>query len=903
MNKFEVKDLYLEGFAKIHTGMHIDRVYLDFEKMPYQTYLFVGDSGSGKSSILKCIHPFAFNAGTGDDTANGKMIIANRSGRKIIRYIMDKNIITCKHVYLRKPDDSIQVKSFFAVNDDELNPTGLVSTFKEYVQKYFQIDESFLTLLALGNSVRGLVDYTSGERKKLAVRIFTELNVYMSYYKNATAVVRDLNTILNNVVDKLGQYGGYDKNQLRKEISTIASIIQGLETELNDVLKDEGGIKTNLEINQDAYSEYETWQNALTELLTEVEALKAKRKTTSDLVVLDNEKNQITKNIIQTQLRIESLESTIKSELEFKEMKLSSQKNLEDCIARTENKTNQKELEKLLANIDAELLELEEIITDDEHDYLAKKEELVRASIYLDELRGLCTDLITEVRNPDLIPDVLKKFLGNKNFEREVDIVYQAAIERITNLQNANQLSGKIVIPSIRFDSCKNKDCPYRRFYEDSVGILKSKKDEADKILRVEEEQLHVAEDRRAIFFILKKLYDYINKHDAELSGVPKEIFDPATFVIKFLESTDRLVYSTELMSSTIRYLEQAVRKVELLTLQKTTEEQLNGLAATITLFESMKIDLERTIQAITETDEVIVHHQNDLEYNKEQLKELNATVKQLDVEIELAKDLEDKRSQIKDAQKKLTSMEDCKKKYDVLSSQLRELIEKESNLQEELKSQRTQLNRARNTLDTIQSLESEKEVLSSRYSKAVLIRDAVSPSKGIPVEFIEDVIRNQMIDSVNELMHVAYPDITLVKSEREGLIIDDKEFTLPYRKNGIIVGDISGASDGERAMLSLCFSLVLIRLVSKVYNIMLLDEMDTSLDKYGRSKFIDIIERYMKTIHASQVFLISHNSMFDMYSVNVLQTTMGSMDTKEGKFITHVFEQNLTPDEYKLVS
>lgn len=903
MNKFEVKDLYLEGFAKIHTGMHIDRVYLDFEKMPYQTYLFVGDSGSGKSSILKCIHPFAFNAGTGDDTANGKMIIANRSGRKIIRYIMDKNIITCKHVYLRKPDDSIQVKSFFAVNDDELNPTGLVSTFKEYVQKYFQIDESFLTLLALGNSVRGLVDYTSGERKKLAVRIFTELNVYMSYYKNATAVVRDLNTILNNVVDKLGQYGGYDKNQLRKEISTIASIIQGLETELNDVLKDEGGIKTNLEINQDAYSEYETWQNALTELLTEVEALKAKRKTTSDLVVLDNEKNQITKNIIQTQLRIESLESTIKSELEFKEMKLSSQKNLEDCIARTENKTNQKELEKLLANIDAELLELEEIITDDEHDYLAKKEELVRASIYLDELRGLCTDLITEVRNPDLIPDVLKKFLGNKNFEREVDIVYQAAIERITNLQNANQLSGKIVIPSIRFDSCKNRDCPYRRFYEDSVGILKSKKDEADKILRVEEEQLHVAEDRRTIFFILKKLYDYINKHDAELSGVPKEIFDPATFVIKFLESTDRLVYNTELMSSTIRYLEQAVRKVELLTLQKTTEEQLNGLAATITLFESMKIDLERTIQAITETDEVIVHHQNDLEYNKEQLKELNATVKQLDVEIELAKDLEDKRSQIKDAQKKLTSMEDCKKKYDVLSSQLRELIEKESNLQEELKSQRTQLNRARNTLDTIQSLESEKEVLSSRYSKAVLIRDAVSPSKGIPVEFIEDVIRNQMIDSVNELMHVAYPDITLVKSEREGLIIDDKEFTLPYRKNGIIVGDISGASDGERAMLSLCFSLVLIRLVSKVYNIMLLDEMDTSLDKYGRSKFIDIIERYMKTIHASQVFLISHNSMFDMYSVNVLQTTMGSMDTKEGKFITHVFEQNLTPDEYKLVS
>ncbi|MCM1220974.1 MAG: AAA family ATPase [Lachnospiraceae bacterium] len=903
MVKFEVKDLYLEGFAKIQTGMHIDRVYLDFEKMLYQTYLFVGDSGSGKTSILKCIHPFAFNSGTGDDTANGKMIIANRSGRKIIRYFMDKDIITCKHIYMRKPDDSIQIKSFFMVNDKELNPTGLVTTFREYVQQYFQIDESFLTLLALGNSVRGLVDFTSGERKKLAVRIFTELNVYMSYYKNATAAVRDLNSVLNNVVDKLGQYGGYDKGQLKKEISTIGSMIQNLEVELNAILKEEGGLKTNLEINQEAYSEYETWQDTLTKLLAEVESLKAKRKTASDLVVLDNEKNQITKNIIQTQLRIESLESTIKSELDFKEMKLSSQKSLEDCISRTENKTNQTELEKLLANIDAELVGLEDIDVKPGIDYLAKKEELVRANIYLDELRGLCTDLVTEVRDVDLVADVLKKFLGNKNFEREVDITYQAAIERIANLQNANQLSGKITIPSIRFDNCKTKGCPYRKFYEDSVDILQAKKGEADKILRIEEEHLHIAEDRRMIFLVLKKLYGYINKHNAELRGVPKEIFDPETFVTKFLNGDDRLVYNVGLMSNTISYLEQAVRKSELLTLQKTTKDQLAGLESTIALFESMKIDLERTNQAIAETDEVITHHQNDLEYNKEQLKELNATVKHLDDEIEIAKELEDKRSQIKETQKKLSSMEDCKKKYDSLSSQLRDLIEKESNLQEELKSQRSQLNRAKNTLETIQSLESEKEVLSSRYSKAVLIRDAVSPSKGIPVEFIEDVIRNQMIDSVNELMHVAYPDITLVKTEREGLIIDDKEFTLPYRKNGTIVGDISGASDGERAMLSMCFSLVLIRLVSKVYNIMLLDEMDTRLDKHGRSKFIDIIERYMKTIHATQVFLISHNSMFDMYNVNVLQTTTGSMDTKEGKCITRVFEQNLTPDEYKIVS
>ena len=86
MRCFEVIDLYLEGFAKIHTGMHVDRLYLDFSEMPHQTYLFVGDSGSGKSSVLKSIHPFAFNNGTGDESANRDLIMEGRNGRKIIRY-------------------------------------------------------------------------------------------------------------------------------------------------------------------------------------------------------------------------------------------------------------------------------------------------------------------------------------------------------------------------------------------------------------------------------------------------------------------------------------------------------------------------------------------------------------------------------------------------------------------------------------------------------------------------------------------------------------------------------------------------------------------------------------------------------------------------------------------------
>jgi DNA repair exonuclease SbcCD ATPase subunit len=895
LRNLEIIDLYLEGFAKIHTGMHIDRLYLNFSELPNQTYLFVGDSGSGKSSILKSIHPFAFNNGTGDESASRDLIMNKRSGRKVIRYQLDRMLITCQHLYIRKPDDALQVKSYFQVNDEELNPSGLVTTFNELVQQYFYIDESFLTLLALGNSVRSMVEYTSGERKKMAVRIFTELNVYMTYYKNATAVVKELKTILSNVVDKLDRYGTYDKGDIRKEIKAINGIIQSLEDQLSSILKDEGAIKSNLELNQESYQTYESCQNSVRELLTRVDQLKTKRKMSGDLVTLENDRNRLDKNLMATELRIESLESNIKSELEFKEMKLASKNNLEDSLSRMENSTNQKELEKLLASIETELLGLEEIELVDGVDYTEKKEALIKASIYLDQLRGICTDLVTEVRNQDLVDEVVDRYLQNKHFEHEVDNAYKAALERITNLENANQISGSIKIPKIEYD-CEKTDCPYKKFYLDSVDILTAKKDKADQILQHENERLHIAEDKRVIVYTVRHLYEYIGKHKDLLNSIPKEIFNPETFVHTFMGSSDRVIYDVNLMNTTIDYMEKAVRKSYLLTLQKTTQDQLAGIETTKGLYESMKVDLERANQIISETDENIERNQKDLAYNRNELDTINQSLKDLDTELSLVKELEDCRGEIREIQRQLATMEDCKKKFDDLSLKLSQIQQSEMQTRDELSSHRGRLNQLNNMLETINSLEKEKELLSNKYSEACLIKDAVSPSKGIPVEFIDDVIRNQMVDSINELMHVAYPDITIIK-DPDKLIINDKEFTIPYKKNGVIVGDISEASDGERAMLSLAFSLVLIRLVSKVYNIMLLDEMDTALDKYGRSKYIDIIEQYMETISAKQIFLISHNSMFDMYDVNVLQTTKSTMDNVDGKTIVQVYEQNYTPD------
>ena len=60
----------------------------------------------------------------------------------------------------------------------------------------------------------------------------------------------------------------------------------------------------------------------------------------------------------------------------------------------------------------------------------------------------------------------------------------------------------------------------------------------------------------------------------------------------------------------------------------------------------------------------------------------------------------------------------------------------------------------------------------------------------------------------------------------------------------------------------------------SNKYTIVLLDEIDTTLDATSRGKFLDLLEHFMGIIKSEQIFIISHNNMFDAYPVTVFLTS-----------------------------
>ena len=59
----------------------------------------------------------------------------------------------------------------------------------------------------------------------------------------------------------------------------------------------------------------------------------------------------------------------------------------------------------------------------------------------------------------------------------------------------------------------------------------------------------------------------------------------------------------------------------------------------------------------------------------------------------------------------------------------------------------------------------------------------------------------------------------------------------------------------------------------------MLLDEIDSTLDTKKRERFLQILEKMMDMIDSEQLFVISHNNMFNSYPVDVINTINDDMN------------------------
>ena len=149
--------LGLHNFARVYSGLGKTKVTLDFTNFENPINIFVGANGSGKSSIMRCLHPFAYNNAMGINDTKSKLIMDDRDGKKCIDILLDGKMYTIQHYYKRKKDKSLSIESYIQEDGVELNENGTVTMFKDVVEEKLGVTESYLVLLSVGNSMSSCV--------------------------------------------------------------------------------------------------------------------------------------------------------------------------------------------------------------------------------------------------------------------------------------------------------------------------------------------------------------------------------------------------------------------------------------------------------------------------------------------------------------------------------------------------------------------------------------------------------------------------------------------------------------------------------------------------------------------------------------------------------------------------
>ena len=95
----KITRLILENFANIYTAMNKKKIDIDFSKCKNNITIITGHNGSGKTSILSELHPFA-NSGSFDTRSEINLILNGCDGYKEIHIQDNEDYYIIKHYYI-----------------------------------------------------------------------------------------------------------------------------------------------------------------------------------------------------------------------------------------------------------------------------------------------------------------------------------------------------------------------------------------------------------------------------------------------------------------------------------------------------------------------------------------------------------------------------------------------------------------------------------------------------------------------------------------------------------------------------------------------------------------------------------------------------------------------------------
>lgn len=849
-----MKILYLKltNFINIVTAFNTETIEIDFSKSNNNVVLLTGPNGSGKTSILSCLHPFPTN-GNMDVRSDNPIIVPRENGYKEIHISDGDYLYVIQHFYTRNGDKHI-IKSYIQKNGVELNENGNVTSFKEIVEKELGLEQDYMKLTRLGSNVINFIDMKRQERKNFTGKIISEADIYLSYHKKIMADKNKVNIQINHTSDLIRRLQVDDLGELKKaqkslqhQIEALTAKIEKANSELSVLqyqLNDCGDIPAMRERIQEKEKELKHIQKALaraSEIKISISTLKSMVEEAK--IAILKAKSSLDTNVITRTGILNQLDS-IANEID----------SIRREIARIEDDQNVKDME---ANIEL----LRETIRRRAKEsgiggYVrpcskAEMEDLIKM---LDK----CMDILLSTY--ELGKGPIQKAVSFFHTKTDIEKYTRENKEKIK--RNKMQSLCEQVYAEVSKDigllgpDCKNPSgCRVYDFYQ---RIYEYATQAPDKVIEDETFLAYTKMAYNNIQTVLKYLRDY---HDI-FEKMPECIKD------QFLMSTvlthicnmewiyDKDIIFHELGLITDDELQDA--DLEELSRQKSMLAQYKKANSNIEYFQNK---LEELINSRTTL-------MGQLDEVKETINSLNREIEEKEASVS---DYEDMVVAMEHEDEVETEFNDLKSKL-TLASQLSLQIREKTSILNDLQFRKNKMSKTHQDnefrIENYKRYKKDLDELSSKFTDLEYLARALSSREGIPLIFIQAYLKD-IKDVANQLLDVVYDgDLHL-----EDFEITADEFGIPYSTKGTTVKDVIYASQGERSFISLALSFALTYKSISKYNIMLLDEIDATLDISNREKFLHVLEMQIDMIHAEQVFVISHNDMFNAYPVDIVDT------------------------------
>lgn len=866
----KILDLYLENHLPILAGMEKNSIYLDLRKNNNKINIIIGKMGSGKTYILSHLQPFA-SVGTLDERSQDDLIIPKMNGKKIIRYQKGSDIYEIEHNYLWN-EKSHSTKSYIKKNDVELNENGNQGSFKTIIQYEFGIEQNFLRLLRLGPNVVNFINMTTTERKNFVSYLLADSAIFNLLHKKWSEELRALNSQSNVLNNKLNHIGLGNVDKLKEEYSSNEEDLLDLNSELDSITKkmysliaENDALLDKKSIN-DASSALLQMKAKLVKDIDEYKTLSSKIESFKDMPDV----TEISKTIGRLDMSLENINATLnRLEAEHKE-KSRKMNELNDKRAMTSNKEYMKTLEATYNELLKEDMQYQKELQGFNCEYTSTFltgfiGDLHSIDVLINDIIQYHEDSVQKIYNSD--SSIIRWA------QKQVGILEAKKIKLQRTINNI-KFSEKYEAPSILYRPpfCPTESCPYYKTHPYTIQKNSGKKEE------INAELLKYQNDIKDLDVLIYRYSDYPLIYSKMVTL--KELWSKSSKVLHSLGALntqsllriltnfesrtwynyDKLIQILETATKREKYYELTEKMNHIkneLNMMKLSQEgdidtQINQLSVEINKIEDDIADYEQ--QRLDTTDNIVKYNQIYMDLSQISMMKESLDKMKLDITVQtdMVSNLE---TNIQTAKDNLILYQNLNTDTIRLKNEIRTLVERN----EKIKA----------VLNDIQYTKSEfEEVLKQKEYMEYMVK-AVSAKEGIPLELI-GIFLESCRDTINDLISTVCEDNLEILPFK----IDETSFEIPYAINGLYVGDISKASQGQVSIASTAISFALVRESILDYNIMLLDEVDGPLYKENRNKFISILLKQIDAIGAEQVFLISHNNVFENYPINVIMTT-----------------------------